>query len=153
MEMWRSNNFLLLKWAIHNISVMSKIKIKAFLLWGVRKGWTVFSRSHLHWLLIKQCAASSFKEWTSNNTLWNSRSWAVGLVLASVRTHDWINSCQCKWWRHLIKPKKKMNRAVLVILLMSFTLMRGSSSNCPAWSMASLETAVSPLAWISSTAI
>lgn len=45
---------------------------------------------------MRQWAASSLREWTSNRTRWNSRSWAVGRSLASCRRHDWVNSCRKK---------------------------------------------------------
>lgn len=41
---------------------------------------------------MKQWAASSLREWTSNRTRWKRRLCAVGLKLAVGRTHDWMNS-------------------------------------------------------------
>ncbi len=54
----------------------------------------IYFGARLHWLLMRQCAASSFSECTSNSTRWNSRSCAVGRSLGLWRTHIWVNSCQ-----------------------------------------------------------
>lgn len=51
---------------------------------------------------MRQWAASSLREWTSNKTRWNRRSWAVGRCLGSWRKQDCVNSCRqkrdtCEW--------------------------------------------------------
>ncbi len=184
----------------------------------VLRAWHAEVRNS-HWLLMRQWAAISLRECTSNKTRWNRRSCAVGRSLASWRKHDWVNSCReqrdteynthrtstvctvywaslcvldlipgmCYWdvlsktvrrlcmrYKTNVEKRGGVCRRVLIAwdrlslspcflgctavylghqVFLWLTLMRGSSRDWPALTMASLDTALSPLAWISSTAI
>lgn len=59
---------------------------------GARAQWGRAASCYSHWLLMKQCAASSFREWTSKSTRWKRRLLAVGRLSGLRVRHDRMNS-------------------------------------------------------------
>lgn len=69
---------------------------------------------------MRQWAASSLREWTSNRTRWNRRSWAVGRCLGSWRKQDCVNSC---WQKRDIHDLRSIS-GNLGVLFFNWVLQR-----------------------------
>lgn len=90
---WEVLHMWVLQHSAQGRSVGHCLFLQALLGLAYKLEWgRVISHSYSHWLLMKQCAASSLREWTSKSTRWKSRLLAVGRLSGLRVKHDRMNS-------------------------------------------------------------